>query len=118
MIPESQKAANTIENTIPFSYPVSLSYSNGGQLGLSSDGTVLAAGNQLTSSVNIYSLPAATLAHSLAVPGQWVLADSGTAFAQPFDRQFGSECFVRSGGPCRDRTYDQEIKSLLLYQLS
>jgi hypothetical protein len=22
------------------------------------------------------------------------------------------------GGPCRDRTYDQEIKSLLLYQLS
>src|SRR5262249_9212872 len=23
-----------------------------------------------------------------------------------------------SGGPCRDRTYDQEIKSLLLYQLS
>jgi len=24
----------------------------------------------------------------------------------------------RIGGPCRDRTYDQEIKSLLLYQLS
>jgi len=23
-----------------------------------------------------------------------------------------------NGGPCRDRTYDQEIKSLLLYQLS
>jgi hypothetical protein len=23
-----------------------------------------------------------------------------------------------AGGPCRDRTYDQEIKSLLLYQLS
>jgi hypothetical protein len=22
------------------------------------------------------------------------------------------------GGPCRGRTYDQEIKSLLLYQLS
>ena len=22
------------------------------------------------------------------------------------------------GGPCRDRTYDQDIKSLLLYQLS
>jgi hypothetical protein len=25
---------------------------------------------------------------------------------------------LRIGGPCRDRTYDQEIKSLLLYQLS
>jgi hypothetical protein len=25
---------------------------------------------------------------------------------------------IESGGPCRDRTYDQEIKSLLLYQLS
>ena len=25
---------------------------------------------------------------------------------------------VADGGPCRDRTYDQEIKSLLLYQLS
>ena len=24
----------------------------------------------------------------------------------------------RNGGPCRSRTYDQEIKSLLLYQLS
>jgi len=23
-----------------------------------------------------------------------------------------------NGGPCRDRTYDKEIKSLLLYQLS
>src|ERR1700730_16692686 len=31
------------------------------------------------------------------------------------------ECLIRSGefgGPCRSRTYDQEIKSLLLYQLS
>ena len=26
--------------------------------------------------------------------------------------------FFKIGGPCRDRTYDQEIKSLLLYQLS
>ena len=25
---------------------------------------------------------------------------------------------VERYGPCRDRTYDQEIKSLLLYQLS
>jgi hypothetical protein len=32
----------------------------------------------------------------------------------------GSACFSEglSGGPCRSRTYDQEIKSLLLYQLS
>ena len=30
-----------------------------------------------------------------------------------------SACFIwRVCGPCRDRTYDQEIKSLLLYQLS
>ena len=26
--------------------------------------------------------------------------------------------FQRDGGPCRDRTYDQLIKSQLLYQLS
>jgi hypothetical protein len=32
------------------------------------------------------------------------------------DRSFLLRC--RGGGPCRDRTYDQEIKSLLLYQLS
>ena len=33
----------------------------------------------------------------------------------------GKACWQGSrkiGGPCRDRTYDQEIKSLLLYQLS
>jgi hypothetical protein len=29
-----------------------------------------------------------------------------------------SRLFAGIGGPCRDRTYDQEIKSLLLYQLS
>ena len=29
-----------------------------------------------------------------------------------------AEVFDLNGGPCRDRTYDQEIKSLLLYQLS
>ena len=29
-----------------------------------------------------------------------------------------AEVFDWNGGPCRDRTYDQEIKSLLLYQLS
>ena len=28
------------------------------------------------------------------------------------------ECFWRSGGPCRIRTFDQKIKSLLLYRLS
>jgi hypothetical protein len=26
--------------------------------------------------------------------------------------------FLENGGPCRDRTYDQLIKSQLLYQLS
>ena len=26
--------------------------------------------------------------------------------------------FIKDGGPCRDRTYDQLIKSQLLYQLS
>lgn len=47
------------------------------------------------------------------------------------DAKYGSECRLEGlrrpgrpkslwliGGPCRDRTYDQEIKSLLLYQLS
>ena len=29
-----------------------------------------------------------------------------------------AEVLDLNGGPCRDRTYDQEIKSLLLYQLS
>jgi hypothetical protein len=29
-----------------------------------------------------------------------------------------AEVIDLNGGPCRDRTYDQEIKSLLLYQLS
>ena|SRR5205807_10399474 len=38
------------------------------------------------------------------------------------DQYFGLKLLAGSvrkiGGPCRDRTYDQEIKSLLLYQLS
>ena len=36
-----------------------------------------------------------------------------------YDLQPGALVRVGTGGgPCRDRTYDQEIKSLLLYQLS
>ena len=35
---------------------------------------------------------------------------------QNFD--FAPSAFGESGGPCKIRTYDQEIKSLLLYQLS
>jgi hypothetical protein len=30
----------------------------------------------------------------------------------------GAQIIDPNGGPCRDRTYDKEIKSLLLYQLS
>ena len=39
-------------------------------------------------------------------------ASEGNAHGAP------SRIEVRFGGPCRSRTYDQEIKSLLLYQLS
>ena len=34
------------------------------------------------------------------------------------NRALGMRVARGGGGPCRDRTYDQEIKSLLLYQLS
>ncbi len=36
----------------------------------------------------------------------------------PMREQLPLAMYCVSGGPCRDRTYDQEIKSLLLYQLS
>ena len=36
----------------------------------------------------------------------------------PSDGPSEAQVFDLNGGPCRDRTYDKEIKSLLLYQLS
>ena len=83
-----------IKNTIPFPYPY------GGQVAISSDGTVLAAATPINNntiptnlSVNVYSLPGATLAKTWVtilpppwggngVYWVWALAAGGTAFAQ------------------------------------
>jgi integrase len=48
--------------------------------------------------------------------GSKVVANEPSECSQ--DEPHTAEVIDMNGGPCRDRTYDQEIKSLLLYQLS
>jgi integrase len=48
--------------------------------------------------------------------GSKVVANEGSDSSK--DEPRTAEVIDMIGGPCRDRTYDQEIKSLLLYQLS
>ena len=35
-----------------------------------------------------------------------------------YERILSDKFYLEDGGPYRDRTYDKEVKSLLLYQLS
>ncbi|AOE83552.1 hypothetical protein THL1_1004 [Pseudomonas sp. TCU-HL1] len=55
------------------------------------------------------------LPHSVAIPENRDKQKSGKAFALPLLR---TSCEVFYGGSCRIRTYDQLVKSQLLYRLS
>ena len=59
-------------------------------------------------------------ARALALKQQLVVSREGREPVQSaaLPRRKSLQLVEWIGGPCRDRTYDQEIKSLLLYQLS